>query len=114
GIDYSQSLLSIAEQNLKRISAENYTLVQADASQVNFDFGKKINIFYMYNPFNEIVMEQVLENIRTHDSVIIYNNPVHGDLLLEKGYQQVKNQKTWHPNADYGVFSIINESRRAA
>jgi SAM-dependent methyltransferase len=98
GIDYYKSFIKIAQQNHQRIFNEQGNYLHLDATQINqSDFGERL-IVYLYNPFDEIILGKVLDNLIMLKTIIIYNNPVHSNLLLEKGWNVVHQHSGFHPN----------------
>ena len=104
GIDYSDHLLEICENNLRRIAAQSYKLIHQDASKAPLDFGKKTNIYYLYNPFDEIILSKVINNIGRQKCFVVYNNPVHTDLFIESGFSPIKENNSWHPIGSFMIF----------
>jgi hypothetical protein len=66
--------------------------------------------FYLYNPFPEAVMRQVVENIRgslerrPRKVTLIYKNPIFAGALPAAGFVKVGETRQTHP--DYPPFSI--------
>lgn len=69
-------------------------IFQGDAAL--YDAYDEYNYFYLYNPFNEIIMTPFLRHVKEsaerspRDIHIIYYNPVHHDLLLAEGFSFVE------------------------
>ena len=105
GIDYSTQLLQTCKNNLEAISAKNYELIHADASAVSLQFGRSTNVFYLYNPFDEVILKKVIANMVSHPSYVIYNNPQHLDLFVDSGFSVIKEQKSWHPIGEFVILS---------
>ncbi len=94
GVEFSHELCAIARQNLDIFTRRTgiktrIEIVTSDAAHFRIA-GDQI-VFFMFNPFNGFVMEQVLFNIR--ESVrqfprkvwLIYNTPAHSDTVLRTG-----------------------------
>ena len=105
GIEYSSELLQICEGNLRAVGAKNYQLLNSDASVTPLRFGRKFNIYYLYNPFDETILSKVIEEMAATDCFVIYNNPQHSNLFIEKGFSIVREEQSWHPIGDIIIFS---------
>jgi predicted RNA methylase len=114
GIEFSSILCSIAEKNIKKYKKKvstksNFEIINLDASQ--YQFKDDETVFFMYNPFDEFILEKVLENINNslerhkREITIIYVNPVHRH-FLEKTikHRKVTNYNIW--NVEIVVYNI--------
>jgi SAM-dependent methyltransferase len=88
GIEYSQNLAKIANSNFskKKFVKKNIEIVNIDA-QV-FEEYSSYNMFYLYNPFDDVILNNVLEKIinakKESRYYIIYAHPVHHKLFQVK------------------------------
>ncbi len=97
GIDFAKDLCDVAEQNIEKIREKfpgvNFTVLWNDA--VNYTIDEDDKVFFFFNPFDESIMLQVAKNIlkslRDHprQAYVIYMNPVHDDIFLSAGFEQV-------------------------
>ena len=97
GIEFSPQLCEVARRNaavfpkaaLKHSVIE---VVERDAALQPID--AEMNVFYMYNPFDGIVLSRVLENIRGSLATsprkiwLIYNTPRHDSVIEQAGLFQ--------------------------
>lgn len=92
GIEFAQELCLESEHNLARFRARSGK--QFDAEILNLDATRypitaKSSVFFLYNPFQEDVLIQVLNNIRAslqtepRRAHLVYANPVHRQVLDE-------------------------------
>jgi SAM-dependent methyltransferase len=78
GIELSPRLSEIARRNFRKLDIENVAIFNINA--IDFTEYGKYNIFYLYNPFPESVLEKVVGAIvdqsdLSRERLIIYNNP---------------------------------------
>jgi SAM-dependent methyltransferase len=104
GIDIHPDLAKIARRNLERLGRVRGTIRVADATKFQ-EFGR-YTYLYMFHPFTEVVMREVVENIRQSRAHLrlIYKNPVYHDLLLEAGFRMVR--RFDHSDSDFRVYEI--------
>ncbi len=104
GIEFSKELFIDAKKNIS-IAKVKYPL--ADFKIYNndafyFDIDDDIDCIFMFNPFDEIIMNGVMENIETslennpRTMTIIYINPLEKHVLQEWGYEEVFYSKKMH------------------
>ena len=108
GIDYSPHLIEICKKNMYRISAFEVTVVCGDATEIELNFDCEVFLFYLYNPFDSEILKKFLTKISKKNVVIIYTNPVHKAVLLDKGFHEHFEKDGWHPNASFSIFSKLN------
>lgn len=99
GLDISRALCDMAKVNLQatkeKIPALEYKVINNDAFY--FDIPDDVEHIFFFNPFDEIVMTAVVNNImeslRCHRRriYILYVNPLHKDVFLKAGFKE-----TWH------------------
>ncbi len=107
GLEVSPQLVRIAQDNLERMHISNAALFCCDA--VEFSQLDPYNYFYMYNPFPEVVMQPVMDNIasslRRHSRkvTLIYKNPVFHGVVVSRGFQKVSQteRRMHHPFSVY-------------
>jgi hypothetical protein len=105
GIDFEESLISIAKRNSVTMFGDEGNFLQEDVVNINWErFGTDL-VIYMYNPFNSNVMRHVLKQIENKNVTIIYVNPVEASTILEFGYESRINIRKWHANLSFGIFT---------
>lgn len=97
GLDISRELCIDAKKNLERTKITfpslDYNIINNDAFY--FDIPDDVDGIFLFNPFDEIIMQEVVENInqsllRSPRLIhIIYINPMHKELFFEKDYETV-------------------------
>jgi SAM-dependent methyltransferase len=96
GIDFSSQLCEEARKNTQALAQfpdVKFTVIHAEAT--TYPIKKEDNVLFFFNPFDEVVMEQVLINIRQslrqypRKMYIAYINPVHKDVFEEADFEEV-------------------------
>lgn len=96
GIELSPQLAEIARENLARghgfeILCRDVRLIRADVRKRKMPRGQLV--VFLYNPFDEQALASVLDRIEergdARDVWLLYHTPVHGDLVMQRGYETV-------------------------
>jgi 2-polyprenyl-3-methyl-5-hydroxy-6-metoxy-1,4-benzoquinol methylase len=97
GIEFATELCNEAERNITLIKnnfpSSTFQIACIDA--VKYKIKAEENVFFFFNPFDEVVMLQVVKNLlnslkETPRKVhILYVNPLHKDLFLSAGFREV-------------------------
>ena len=93
GIEFSRNLCDIAQQNILRLQnalsgVGKIEIFNVDAAE--YVFRDDENVLYFFNPFDEHVMQIVLQNFsdslkrQPRNIWLIYNNPVHQYVLEDQ------------------------------
>ena len=104
GVDYSKKLISIANQNFKKIFNCTGSFELNDVTKINFDSLGSFLIFYLYNPFNEAILNEFFSKLRPSNIIVIYNNPVHHKLLNNYGFELIFRKNGFHYNAQTIIY----------
>ena len=101
GIDFSKEFCDAAKLNLAKtklqFTALEYKVLNNDAFY--FEIPDDADCIFMFNPFDEVIMSGVIENIEMslerfpRKITIVYANPLQKHLFLEHGYQQIFHRK---------------------
>lgn len=93
GIELSREATDIAKINLKKLKIKNVSILNVDArSFVDID---QYTVFYLFNPFDATVTSCVADNIsesarrKPRRILVVYNNPIHADVFLQKGFSMI-------------------------
>jgi len=96
GIDFAKALCISAEKNIQRIKPlyplARFNVVCEDV--VKYKINKDQNVFFFFNPFDDIIMLQVVKNIlasikqNPRKVYVMYANPVHKEIFLSAGFEQ--------------------------
>ena len=97
GIDFSPGFCSTARANLRLTQAFypslNYFIIDGDAQ--TFSIPADADCIFLFNPFDEFIMQQVAKNIKeSHHKnprsiYIIYLNPLYKEALLQIGFKEI-------------------------
>jgi len=101
GVELSPTLCRAAETNMERYHSRHkkspdWAVVNADARSFAIPDGS--DVFFFFNPFDETILAEVLDNIiksvrqTPRDCVVVYMNPVHADVLVAKGLRMLPNR----------------------
>lgn len=112
GIDFARALCISAEQNIQKAKllypSAKFNVVCDDV--VNYKITKEQNVFYFFNPFDEVVMLEVVKNIlaslkeKSRKVYIMYVNPVHKEIFLSAGFEEEYYKRKLH----YLELSILS------
>jgi SAM-dependent methyltransferase len=104
GLELSKELFLNAKNNIaitkKRFPNSTIEIFNNDAFY--FEIDEDIDCIFMFNPFDETIMNAVMENIEMSIEInprvmtIIYINPLEKQVLLEWGYEEVYYSKKMH------------------
>ena len=96
GIDFATALCVAAEQNIQKskplFPSVNFNVICVDA--VEYKISTQQNVFFFFNPFDEVVLLQVVKNIlaslkeKSRKVYIMYVNPVHKETFLSAGFHE--------------------------
>jgi 16S rRNA G966 N2-methylase RsmD len=116
GVEISEKLNRVAEQNIARMKHRKAKVVEALArNAVDFTITDDINLIYMANPFRgetlEIVIGKILASYRAAPRPIylIYFNKVYFEqLIANPGYELIKRiyLSPYYPNYSCGIYVI--------
>lgn len=96
GVDFAPALCNDALKNIERIKPHypdtNFKVVCDDV--VNYKIENDTNVFFFFNPFDEVVMLEVVKNIlyslkqNLRKIYIIYVNPLHKEIFESAGIEE--------------------------
>lgn len=97
GIEFSQEYFRVAQKNMTAIADARIELICGDALQ--FEGFDDYNYFFFNNPFGEEMTMRFVQmlwdsfNRKPRGLTVIYQFPVHQDIFLRKGFQEVCKKK---------------------
>lgn len=96
GVDFARSLCNDALKNIERIKPlypdTNFKVVCDDV--VNYKIENDTNVFFFFNPFDEVVMLEVVKNIlnslkeNLRKIYVVYVNPLHKEIFESAGIEE--------------------------
>jgi SAM-dependent methyltransferase len=97
GIDFSKEFCKAAEENLTITQQQfpnlQYKVINNDAFY--FEIPNDVDCIFMFNPFDDVIMSGVAENILESFEInprhitVIYVNPLYKEELLAVGFKQI-------------------------
>ena len=114
GIDFAKELCEEAQKNIiplqQHFPDKIFNVIHINA--VDYEIEDDMNVFFFFNPFDEVVMLAVVKNIllslkkNLRDVYVIYINPVHSEIFMSAGFKQIYHfQKFYYVRA-----SILKKS----
>lgn len=96
GIDFAKALCMLAEKNAQNTRTlfplAKFNIICDDV--VNCKIQNDQTVFFLFNPFDEVVMLKVVKNIlsslkeKERKIYIMYANPVHKEIFLSAGFEE--------------------------
>lgn len=94
GVEYSGPLCQIARTNIHKFyqrteCMSKFEVIACDAA--DYEFRDEDQVFYLYNPFDAVLLAAVIENIRLsltrkpRSMCLIYNTPEHYAVIINSG-----------------------------
>lgn len=97
GVEFAKELCEAARKNIipvqQQFPRKIFNVIHADA--VDYQIEPDTNVFFFFNPFDEVVMLSVAKNILAslkqapREAYVVYINPVHKEIFLSAGFEQV-------------------------
>ena len=102
GIELSKNDYILSKQNLDLLKIDNVELYNINA--LDFNEYNDFNYLYFYNPFNEVVFEEIIKKIKKSNIKIIYNNIHEKEISILEKYNFKLKQKIKGINRDFYIF----------
>lgn len=88
GVELSPDLVQIAQENLEKVKAKDYELINLDVCNLTDEIIGGATLFYFYNPFPRKIFEKVfwaiedsLRKRRVKRAILVYFNPLCDDII---------------------------------
>lgn len=96
GVEFSKPLVAIAERNKYKAGKDDIFFINADATE--FELPNQTNLIFMFNPFDNVVLEKFISNnishFKNHNSVIAYANDIQRLSLTKFGFETIFRNQT--------------------
>jgi SAM-dependent methyltransferase len=89
GIDINAALISSANQNIAAAKKNNAQVSVELADATQYSYPKEGQVYFLFNPFDETVLERCLLRIKdcgTERNYFLYMNPVHMQVFDNLGF----------------------------
>ena len=97
GVEFAKELCDVARKNIipvqQKFPQKIFNVIHANA--VDHKIENDTNVFFFFNPFDEVVMLSVAKNIlqslkeNPREVYVVYLNPVHKEIFLSAGFEQI-------------------------
>ncbi|HIP51464.1 MAG TPA: class I SAM-dependent methyltransferase [Campylobacterales bacterium] len=107
GVEFAKELHEKAVKNIEALNLENVTPLYADAT--TYELPNDISVIYFFNPFDEVVMQKVIDNIMAqkssfkNDVYVIYGNA--SCTILKENFELLK-ELTYSSGAKAEFYKI--------
>jgi hypothetical protein len=110
-VEILAELNEIAQQNIARFRSERqkcFTIEAQTGDARAFDFPREALVLYLFNPFPEYVLREVLANLHRsigafpRDVYVIYHNLVHENVFAEQAWLQPV-----HRTHQYAIYRAV-------
>lgn len=101
GVEFAKKLCDEARKNIipvqQKFPKKIFNVIHANA--VDHTIEKDTNVFFFFNPFDEVVMLDVAKNIlqslkeNPREVYVVYLNPVHKEIFMSAGFEQIYHLK---------------------
>ncbi len=97
GVEFAKELCDVARKNIipvqQKFPQKIFNVIHANA--VDHKIENDTNVFFFFNPFDEVVMLAVAKNIlqslkeNPREVYVVYLNPVHKEIFISAGFEQI-------------------------
>lgn len=97
GVEFAKELCEVARKNIipvqQKFPDKIFNVIHANA--VDYKIEEDTNVFFFFNPFDEIVMLAVVKNIlaslkqNPREVYVVYINPLHKEIFMSAGFEQI-------------------------
>ena len=99
GIELDKELVEAANMNLKHYLLKRKTsqIEFINANALEYNYKNEPTVYFLFNPFNEIVLKNVLERILAStrsETWFVYMNPKYSEVFTTDKFEKVKELKT--------------------
>jgi SAM-dependent methyltransferase len=110
GIDFYYPLIQIAKSNYRKLFSDEGHFIHGNVADFNFLALKKPLIIYLFNPFDEYMLDCVLNKIGKIPTYVVYNIPMHWNVLSNHAYQRIYAKSGSNQNQTTLIYTNIKSS----
>lgn len=107
GVEINPTLVGIAYNNFHLVGLPPCSIITESAKSLDLGKINKKIVIYLYNPFDEILLEEFLKIQSFDKCVIIYNNPQFSELIIRKGYKVIKHYEHDMTNGQVTIYEKL-------
>jgi SAM-dependent methyltransferase len=107
GIDFYYPLIQIAQKNYRKLFRNEGHFIHGNVADFNFLALKKPLIIYLFNPFDEYMLDCVLNKIGKIPTYVVYNIPMHWNVLSNHAYQRIYEKSGSNQNQITLIYTNI-------
>lgn len=115
GVEFARELCNIARQNIVPLQVKFphavFEVIHENAADYTID--NDANVFFFFNPFDEVVMLAVVKNIlrslklNPRQVYAVYINPLYKEIFMSAGFTEVYHlQKMYYVNASIFMYDV--------
>jgi SAM-dependent methyltransferase len=99
GIDFSKEFCTHTENSLRQLPFKNIKTDVQHCDAFYYRIPRNIEVIFLFNPFDDVIMSGVVENILTsidkhpRNIYVIYMNPQHKELFTDAGFKVIYEHK---------------------
>lgn len=105
GLDYYLPFIDRAKRNHQKIFKNEGNFVHCNVKDFHFLALKKPLIIYLFNPFEEPMLNELLNKIGKIPVYIVYNIPMHWGIFQDHGYRRVYSKNGSNQNQITLIFT---------
>lgn len=105
GLDYYLPFIDTAKRNHQKLFKNEGNFVHCNAKDFHFLALKKPLIIYLFNPFEEPMLNELLNKIGKIPVYIVYNIPMHWGIFQDHGYRRVYSKTGSNQNQITLIFT---------
>ena len=104
---YYKPLVEISKKNIQVTNkTDQIKIINDDARNFEHYLNTDHLIVFLYNPFGEQIMTDVLSKLKKKIAFIIYMDPAHDFLVKKAGFKTIISKKGAYPNRCINIYKI--------
>lgn len=104
GIDYYYPLIKIARDNNRLLFKSEGFFACCDITSLDLKLVSDKLILYLYNPFDEVILENLMQCVSAIDCLIVYVNPVHEKIIRKYNFNTIYKSSGFYPSQNVIIF----------